>query len=93
MLKMDFNHIYLVCHSEYIDAGAGAASSKGQKLIVSMGHPDAQRGIPENEIQQIRRQVSQSFAKPVRRLCRFRSQGSLTSYRDDASNIHIYLSF
>ncbi|MCW1969299.1 MAG: hypothetical protein KIH69_014400 [Anaerolineae bacterium] len=65
MIKVDFNRIYFAGHSEYIDAGAGAASSEGEKLIVSMGHPDAQRGIPENEIRQIRRQVSQSFTKPV----------------------------
>ncbi len=47
-IKVDFDHIYFAGHSEYIDAGAGAASSKVEKLIVSMGHPDAQRGIPED---------------------------------------------
>ncbi len=29
MLKMDFDHIYFARHSEYIDAGEGAASSEG----------------------------------------------------------------
>ncbi len=38
---MDFDRIYFAGHSEYIDAGEGAASSKGEKLITSMGHPDA----------------------------------------------------
>ncbi len=48
MRKMDFNLIYFARHSEYIDVGECAASSEGEKLIVSMGHPDAQRGIPED---------------------------------------------
>ncbi len=41
-IKVDFNRIYFAGHSEYIDAGAGAVSSKGEKLAC---HPEAQRGV------------------------------------------------